>query len=159
MLSASIGSNGLSSDEYINENPLETEDTYSVKLTRTSSNTSLAAKAQTREEGRMLRFGQSLRRDLLKPTGTDDYQHGTSVNDAPESEHLSALRAKLEAFQGEEIRRIVEARGADDVIRELGINAEELMALQKEDPEGFQAFKQSQLAAQINAGILPGPSS
>lgn len=155
LLSASTDSNRLSQvpsmDEFVDETPGDSGDPYAIKLSRTSSNTSLAAKAQIDEEGRMLRFGQTLRRDILKPTGTDDFEHGTSVHDPAEAEHLAALRTKLEEFQGDEIRRKVETEGVDNVIREIGINLEELRALQKEDPEGFQAFRESQLAAQINA--------
>ena len=161
VLSASADSDDISKtplvDEYVDETPLENGGPYAIKLSRTPSNASLAAKALTHEEGRMLRFGQSLRRDILKPTGTDDYAHGTSVDDPPEPEHLAALRAKLEQLQGEEIRTNVERVGADNVIRELGVNIEELKALQEEDPEAFASFRQSQFAAQINAGMISDP--
>lgn len=130
------------------------EDPFSVRLSRTSSNTSLAARALTQEEGRMHRFGQHMRREVLKPTGQDDILHGTSTDDEPEAAHLAALRQKLEAYSGEHIRDEVSKFGADHVIRELGINAKQLKALQKEDPEGFEQFKNSQLAAQINAGMV-----
>ena len=158
VLSVSAESSQLSKipslDDYPDETSMEPKDPYAIKLSRTSSNTSLAAKALQNEEGRMHRFGQTLRRDILKPTGVDDYQHGTSVNDPPESDALAALRAKFDGVPGEEILRKVELDGPDSVIREIGINAEELRALQMEDPEAFEAFKKSQLAAQINAGML-----
>lgn len=116
--------------------------------------TSMAARVLTQEEGRMHRFGQSMRREILKPTGQDDVLHGTSVNDEPEPEHLAAVRDRLEGYNGEFIRREVEEKGVDRVIKELGINVQELKALQSEDPEAFAAFKESQLKAQMNAGMI-----
>ena len=158
LLSGSFDSNGLmklnSAEEYFPAEGESPADPYSMKLSRTSSNPSLAAKAYTNEEGRMLRFGQTMRRDILKPTGMDDALHGTSQYDDPEPAHLAALRAKLEKMTGEDVRSKVERQGSDSVIRELGINAQELLMLQKEDPEGFEAFRNSQLAAQINAGMI-----
>ena len=86
----------------------------------------------------MLRFGQGLRREVLRPTGVNDNLHGTSENDAPEPEHLVKLRKALEGIGGEEIRKRVEAEGGENVVRELGLNAEELRRLEEEDPEGFK---------------------
>lgn len=127
---------------------------YSLKLSRTASNTNLAARALTEEEGRMHRFGQHFRREVLKPSQQDDMLHGTSVYDAPESAALAALRARLEALDGEEIKIQVEEQGADNVVRELGINLQQLKMLEREDPEGFAALKESQLAALFNSGLL-----
>ena len=129
------------------------QDRYTVKLSRTPSNTSLAAKAFTDEEGRMHRFGQSMRREVLKPTGIEDNLHGSKESDS-DPPHLAALRAKIEELRGEDIRYRVEKDGADTVIREIGLNAQELLLLREQDPEGFAAFRESQLAAQINAGMI-----
>lgn len=146
----------LTSHEDGQDQPAEHEghpEADSVGLARTSSNTSLAARALTEEEGRMHRFGQSMRREVLKPTGTDDVLHGTLANDPAESPTLAALRQKLEGFSGEIIRSEVESKGADKVIKELGLNAQELAALEKQDPEGFANLKNSQLAAQMNSTV------
>ncbi|OAP55295.1 hypothetical protein AYL99_10268 [Fonsecaea erecta] len=157
LLSASMDSNEMlkmtDADDYF---PAEREakDAYALKLSRTSSNTSLAAKAFTDEEGRMHRFGQSIRREVLKPTGMDDTLHGTLATDA-DPPHIAALRAKLDELRGEDIRYRVEKEGADNVVRELGLNAQELLMLREQDPEGFDTFRESQLAAQINAGLIP----
>ncbi|KAK5275965.1 Microtubules assembly and stabilization protein, partial [Exophiala xenobiotica] len=131
-------------------------ESYAIKLSRTASETSLAARAFTDEEGRMHRLGQSIRREVLKPTGMDDNLHGTSTDDDPEAPHLAALRAKFEQLRGEDIRAKVERDGADSVLTELGLNAQELLALRKTDPEGFETFRKSQLAAQINSGRIDG---
>ena len=143
ILSASTESNGLSnvmSAEEVLAGEANEEGRRSLKLPRNSSNTSLA-RAQIEEEGRMHRFGQTFRREVLD-----------SSNDEPEAAHLAALRERLEALKGDEIKEHVERDGADDVIKKLNISAQELMMLEKEDPAQFERFRQSQLAAQINAG-------
>ena len=122
-------------------------------LARTPSNTSLVAKAYTEEEGRMHRFGQGMRREILNPTGLDD-DSGNGEGKGPHADALASLRARLEGLRGEEIRLRVEHDGVDNVIREFGINAKELLVLKEQDPEGFEAFRNSQLAAQINAGLV-----
>lgn len=156
ILSASVDSNGLmrmtSAEEYF-PNEVESGGPYSMKLSRTSSTASLAAKAFTDEEGRMHRFGQSVRREVLRPTGMEDNLHGSTEADR-DPPHLAALRAKLDEIHGEDIRFKVEMEGVDNVVRELGLNAQELLLLREQDPEGFEAFRSSQLVSQINAGIM-----
>ncbi|KIV97222.1 hypothetical protein PV10_00997 [Exophiala mesophila] len=122
-------------------------------LARTPSNTSLVAKAYTEEEGRMHRFGQGMRREILNPTGLDD-ESSNGEGNGSHADALASLRARLEGLRGEEIRLRVEHDGVDNVIREFGINAKELLVLKEQDPEGFEAFRNSQLAAQINAGLV-----
>lgn len=128
-----------------------------AQLNRTASSTSLVARAQAQEEGRMHRFGQTFRREVLKPVGTDDLLHGTSIHDAPEPTHNAALRARLEALGGETIRQEVNSKGADTVIRELGITRDELQTMAREDPENFEALKNSRLAASMDAQPQPWP--
>jgi hypothetical protein len=154
VLSASVGSDTLaqvpSSEEYMAaENE---EESYGIKMSRTSSNTSLAAKAYTNEEGRMHRFGQGMRREVLRPTGMTDYAHGTFDTDPAEPSHLAALRKTLEELQGEEIRERVEREGGEKVIAELGVSARELRELEEEDPEGFEKFKGARFAMALNSG-------
>lgn len=154
LLSGSVDSNGLmrmtSADDYF---PTESKqpDPQAAKLSRSPSNTSLAAKAFTDEEGRMHRFGQTLRREVLRPTGTDDNLHGTSRDDEPEPAHIMALRAKFEQIKGEDLLARVEKEGADNILRELGVNVQELLTLREDDPAGFETFRKSQMAAQLNA--------
>lgn len=136
------------------EEPTDSQPTQEeVRLSRNPSNTSLA-RALAQEEGRMHRFGQGMRREVLRPIGTDDALHGTSVNDAPESPHLAALRRKLDAFSGEAIREEVEKKGIDRVIKELGINAQELASLERDDPDGFKKLKDAQIAAAMNTRLV-----
>jgi hypothetical protein len=158
VLSASVGSDTLaqvpSGEEYIAAEEGDREDTREngIKMSRTSSNTSLAAKAYMNEEGRMHRFGQGMRREVLRPTGMTDYAHGTFESDAPEPSHLATLRKTLEELQGEEIREKVEREGGEKVIRDLGVSARELRELEEEDPEGFEKFKGARFAMALNSG-------
>lgn len=127
---------------------VEHEDSYSIKLSRTSSNTSLRTRALTSEEGRMHRFGQQIRREILKPEGLD-YAHGTDENSV-DPPHLALLRSKLSTLQGDQLRDEVIEKGYEKVVEELGANAEELAQLEKEDPEGFQKLKEAHFVALKN---------
>ncbi|KAL9114422.1 MAG: hypothetical protein Q9227_001503 [Pyrenula ochraceoflavens] len=124
------------------------DDEHLLKLSRTSSNTSLHDRALRSEEGKMHRFGQKIRRDILRPQALD-YAHGTT-GEEPEAEHLTLLREKLDMMRGEEIRDKVIRLGPDAVLEDMGANAEELAQLQKEDPDAFERFKESQLAMRLN---------
>jgi hypothetical protein len=93
----------------------------------------------------MHRFGQGVRREVLRQSEMTD---GEPLDPA----HLAEIRARYDDFKGEEIRERVEQEGADSVLKSLGVNAKELSVMQREDPEGFEVFKNSQIAAQINSG-------
>jgi len=151
VVSASVNSSNLekvpSAEEYVQAED-KNNDHVRMQLSRTPSNTSLAARAYTDEEGRMHRFGQGVRREVLRHSELTD-------NIEMDPEQLADLRRKFEDFKGEEIRERVEREGADSVMKELGMNAKELSVLQKEDPEGFEIFRHSQIAAQINSGRRP----
>lgn len=131
----------------------DADDSTAVRLTRKLSSTSLASRALTSEEGRMHRFGQQIRRDILRPQ-TLDYAHGTKDSDPPEELHLTALREKLEHLRGDEIRERVELVGPDQVLSEIGANAKELLLLAKEDPEAFEAFREAHIIANTQDGAM-----
>ena len=101
----------------------------------------------------MHRFGQGMRRELLRPTGMNDYAHGTSESDEPEPGHLAKLRKTLEELDGNELRERVEREGGEKAIRDLGVSAKELAMLEREDPEGFERFKGAQVMAALNSGV------
>jgi hypothetical protein len=86
-------------------------------LSRHDSDVSLASRALSNQEGRMHRFGQSLRREILPPQG-EDHAHGTTGEEI-EAEHLQALRNQLEALGGEEILDRVEGLGHKEALREI----------------------------------------
>ncbi|RMZ79342.1 hypothetical protein DV737_g3469, partial [Chaetothyriales sp. CBS 132003] len=132
----------------VGDESVRAEDSNAVKLSRTPSTTSLAAKEYTIEEGRMLRFGQGLRREVLKPAGMTDHLHGVDKDDI-EPEHLAKLRARLESFKGDEIRQHVLRAGPQKVIDDLGVTAREMALLTEQDPAGLKSFKgDDHLAAQ-----------
>ena len=120
-----------------------------VSISRHNSDVSLASRHLSQEEGRMHRFGQKVRRDILKPQ-TQDYAHGRTGEEV-EAVHLQRLREKLEALDGHEIKDKVDQMGPDAVLKELGATADELLLLEKQDPEAFEKFKESQLTAQRNS--------
>ncbi|GAD96546.1 cell wall biogenesis protein Mhp1 [Paecilomyces variotii No. 5] len=136
------------------ETAIDDEDTenYVIGISRSSSNTSLHSRALTSEEGHIHRLGQSLRRNFLK-----DYPAATLSTSPLDESHMASLREKLELLRGEQIRSRVESVGPDKALEELGCTMEELWWIQKQDAEAFQKFKESQIAAQINAGMRPGP--
>jgi hypothetical protein len=152
-VSNSVDSNGISSmpssEETADAEP-EDNDPHVVHFARNGSNASFAAKAQIQEEGQMHRFGQQFRRELMRPTGMLDHEHGTTREDEPEPAHVAKLRAQLEQYPGEALRKEVGEKGVDRAIKELGYNLEELRMLEEQDPEGFEKFRQAQLAAELN---------
>lgn len=125
------------------------EDGMHPAISRHNSDVSLASKALSQEEGRMHRFGQQFRRDILRPE-TPDHLHNTTGNEQ-DPKHLQMLRAMIEELGGEEIKRKVEAGGKDAVIKELGDEAGILkQKLMESDPEGWAKFKEAQEVAQRN---------
>jgi hypothetical protein len=121
-------------------------------LSRRNSDVSLASRALSQEEGRMHRFGQQFRRDILRPD-TPDVLHQTNGHEQ-EAKHLQMLRAMIEELGGEEIKRKIEEVGQDAVIKELedekGVLKRQLM---ESDPEGWDKFKEAQEVAQRNSRV------
>ncbi|KAL8809772.1 MAG: hypothetical protein Q9200_003125 [Gallowayella weberi] len=97
-------------------------------LGRRPSDHSLATR-QAAEEGRMHRFGQRVRREIFPPEMLD-YEHGTT-GEGSESEHMKALRIKLESLDGQEIQRRVEEMGPEEVMRDIGATKGELEELER----------------------------
>jgi hypothetical protein len=126
------------------------EATILPMLSRHNSDVSLASKALSQEEGRMHRFGQKFRRDILKPD-VEDTLHGTTGREE-ESQHVQMLRAMIEEIGGDEIRRRLEEGDEEEAFRVLGDEARALRERIKEsDPEGWENFREAQLMALRNA--------
>jgi len=66
-------------------------------LSRHNSDVSLASRALNEEEGRMHRFGQKFRRDILQ-------DHGGAKEEKEMPLHLQMLRALVEGLGGDEIK-------------------------------------------------------
>lgn len=125
------------------------EDRLRPMLSRHNSDVSLASRALSQEEGRMHRFGQQFRRDIMKPD-TEDDEHGTTGNEE-QPVHLQLLRAMVEGLGGEEIKNKILTEGEDNVIAELSNEASSLrQQLKEQDPEGWIKFVESQEAAMRN---------
>ncbi|KAJ5676981.1 uncharacterized protein N7477_002614 [Penicillium maclennaniae] len=139
----------------VDENAIDDEeiDNYEIHLSRTSSMTSLHARAMTSEEGHVHRLGQNLRRDFLNPP------EGEVVGDEDDDSHVKALREKLERLHEEQSESPFDSDRAEQAFEMLGQNVDELWAAQRQDAEGFERFKQSQIAAQINSGLRPANGS
>ncbi|KAJ5833851.1 hypothetical protein N7474_002162 [Penicillium riverlandense] len=129
-----------------NENAIDDEETdqYAIRLSRASSITSLHSRAMTSEEGHVHRLGQNLRRDLLMNQDGEDNES-----------RVAALREKLDRLHDEQPG--FEGDKADKAFEKLGSTVDELWAAQQQDAESFERFRQSQLAAQWNAGVRQSP--
>lgn len=139
-------SGDLSGSIMDNENAVDDEETdqYAIHLSRTSSMTSLHARAMTSEEGHVHRLGQNLRRDFLNPPEGDG-------EDEDDDSHLTALREKLERLHEQQSQSPFDKAETDYAFEKLGNTVDELWAARIQDAEGFEKFKQSQIAAQINS--------
>ncbi|KAN0079330.1 hypothetical protein V8E54_004544 [Elaphomyces granulatus] len=130
----------------------EDADQYAIKLSRSGSNTSLYSRAMTSEEGHIHRMGQNLRRDLMNPALEKSAEALLKPSD---DSHIVVLRDRLEQLRGDQMRSRIEKVGMEAALKELGISVEDLWTIHKQDAESFQQFKESQIAAQINAGMRP----
>ncbi|KAJ5091558.1 hypothetical protein NUU61_006428 [Penicillium alfredii] len=151
--STAVGDN-LNNSLLDNENAIDDEETdqYAIHLSRTSSMTSLHARAMTSEEGHIHRLGQNLRRDFLDPSLSQ------SDGDGDDDAHLAALRERLERLHDEQSPSQFDSFGREKAFEELGSTVDELWAAQKQDAESFEKFRMSQIAAQINSGLRPARS-
>ena len=93
----------------------------------------------------MHRFGQRVKRDILRPE-SEDYAHGTTGTEV-EADHLQDLRRRLESLGGSEIKDKVESMGPEAVYEALGATAEELAAMKTQNPEGWAKMKEVRGAA------------
>lgn len=142
-------------------------------MSRHNSDASLASRALTLEEGRLHRLGQHLRREVVdlappSPGGTPtpnsngiagsegaalpNASSPSSPEAAAEShrQRLDVLKERLESTPGSELGPLVEEIGWKAVLEKVGANLEDLRALQEQDPEGWEQFRDSQLKARMN---------
>ncbi|EER27177.1 Leucine Rich Repeat family protein [Coccidioides posadasii C735 delta SOWgp] len=129
-------------------------DRYAVRLSRTSSNTSLHSRALTSEEGRVLRLGQRLSHDVLNseldngdgtisrsPPNIAELQKKLEQLRSSESDPQLALHMREGSYEGQSLRGLRSA------------SLEDLVELQRHDPDALAEFKEDQIVALINAGI------
>lgn len=136
----------VSDQETLDPDPeSETDQAIRIPPVRQGSDVSLASR-QAQEEGRMHRFGQRMRRDILRPE-TLDYAHGTTGQET-EASHLQDLRRRLEAIPGAEIRDKVRALGPEALLKAIGATVEELRMLERSD--NLEGLTDAQVAALEN---------
>jgi hypothetical protein len=134
------------------------EDEPSTLRSRHNSDVSLASRHMSLEEGRLHRFGHRVRTGLFnpsRPTTPDVSENHASfisgtADDQGLPEHLRTLRAYFQNYSGDEMRHMIEGKGWEQAFNSVVENAEELRNLEKEDPEQFKLFKESQIAALKN---------
>lgn len=129
------------------------DDALKPPMSRHNSDASLASRALTLEEGRLHRLGQHLRREIVdsSPTTPIDGDGPASPAKPPAGhERLEALKERLESTPGNELGPLVEEIGWKAVLEKVGANLEDLRALQEQDPEAWEQFRDSQLKARMN---------
>jgi hypothetical protein len=128
------------------------DDAVKPPMSRHNSDASLASRALTLEEGRLHRLGQHLRREIVDstPTTLTPPLDGASPPPTAGQQRLEILKERLESTPGSELGPLVEKIGWKAVLEKVGANLEDLRTLQEQDPEGWEQFKDSQLAARMN---------
>lgn len=119
-------------------------------MKRVNSDVSLASRALGREEGRLHRLGQHLRRGVmdspLTPQGAS-----RAPWEVEEKQRLRKIGERIEGISGAELRSRVHSDGWDKTLEQLGANYDDLAQLQQEDPQGWEDFKESRMNADHNA--------
>ncbi|KAL6715445.1 Microtubules assembly and stabilization protein [Lecanora helva] len=138
----------LAAPELLSPEPEDDSDSAPIirpeSLSRRPSTPSLASR-QAQEEGRMHRFGQRMKREVLRPE-TEDFAHGTSGTES-EAEYLQDLRRRLESFEGSEIQAAVENLGPDGMFDAVGASEKDLKEWQKRDPKGYERLMEARADA------------
>lgn len=133
------------------------EDEPKALRSRHNSDVSLASRAQTLEEGRLHRLGHRLRTEFINPSRPNSSSHteqselSGSMQDIGLPPHVMALRHHFASYTGEQIREMTEGAGWEKVFNDIVDNAEELKRMEKENPEEFAKFRDTQIAALKNA--------
>ncbi|KAI4222701.1 MAG: hypothetical protein L6R36_005960 [Xanthoria steineri] len=119
---------GVLSPTALDEDDLDSSTALKPAMARRPSDHSHATR-QDAEEGRMHRFGQRVRREMLPPD-TLDYAHGT-MGEENEPLHMRELRVRLEALDGDVIQKRLDEIGPEEAIKEIGATKEELLELER----------------------------
>lgn len=133
---------------------------------RRNSDASLASRSMTLEEGRLHRHGQRLRRDVLNSSSLaneDEASGNESQKLQTERDRIRALADKIESIPGEVLKPIVDQHGWAAVLKQWGINYEDVRAMSEQDPEGWEQFTDAQMKAKMNLdhgrnAAKPGPN-
>ncbi|KAF2201655.1 RNI-like protein [Delitschia confertaspora ATCC 74209] len=144
------------------------DEEHPILRSRHNSDVSLASRALSLEEGAFHRLGQRVRAEILhasQPPSPTSPKHemrlpksSTAIDDNPEDpdslpSHVQALKSKLDAYSGEELRSLTQQLGSEEAFRRLTENADELKKLARENPAEFERFKDAQIAALRNRNL------
>jgi hypothetical protein len=80
----------------------------------------------------------------------------TSDEARTEASRLKALEERINNMPGEVIAQFREKchnDGLENALADIGVTAQELLGMERSDPEAFEKFRESQVAARINAGV------
>jgi hypothetical protein len=131
------------------------EDEPKALRSRHNSDVSLASRAQTLEEGRLHRLGHRVRTELFNPShpsssNSSNVAVSGSNDDIHLPNHLLALREYFSKYSGDELKEMTEGIGWEKAFDHIVENAGELKRLERENPEEFAKFRESQIAALRN---------
>ena len=127
---------------------------------RSDNSVSRASRALSLEEGNILRIGQEVRRKIVDSSSKEHLpaENADATGAAPTlaeeqqtHERLLSLEKKFDAMSGDELKTLVENGGWDSAMRNIGVNMEMLHDLQKQDPESWAKFEESQMKARLNS--------
>lgn len=123
------------------------------RASRHGSDVSLASRQLVDEEGRLHRFGQRMRREIMPPTYTEDHHWGTTGHGV-EPAHVEQLRSQLEGMSSEQLRAEVEKKGIDQMVEELKITAEGLKVLEKSDPATWKKCRDAGMCVKADDAAI-----
>ncbi|KAK4634668.1 MAP-ous protein 1 [Fulvia fulva] len=124
---------------------------YRPAVSRHNSDVSLASRALAMEEGHLHRLGQRIRRNVVDSPASAVAPEDDSIPwKAGELQRLRAVKEKLDSISGPELKSVVENRSWDAALQEVGANLQDLRAMQEQDPQGWEQFKEAQMKARMN---------
>ena len=125
---------------------------------RHNSDVGLASRALSMEEGRLHRIGMNMRREVIDSPrsaepGADWAPWKQTEAQEKETERLRKIGERLESISGVDLEKIIDKEGWDNVLEKVGATYDDLRALNEQDPEAWEAFKDAQIKARLNADM------
>ena len=144
-LSTSVTENGAHESD---------EDEPKALRSRHNSDVSLASRALSLEEGRLHRLGHRVRTELINASRPSSSHSEANMSGSMDTDnlpqHMLALREKFANYSGDELRSMTESVGWEHAFNNIIENAEQLKQLERENPEEFAKFRETQIAALKN---------
>lgn len=162
VLASSINTQNTQLSEQMNNASDEEEmfDDVEVRPTasRHGSDVGLASRALSMEEGRLHRLGQQMRREVIDSPrsaepGADWAPWKQSQALEQENERLRKLGEHIESISGDDLAKLIHTQGWDNALKQVGATYDDLRALQEQDPESWDLFKDAQIKARLNVDM------